>query len=63
MEPLERIKPWVTIVEPSIYSQLLELEFFPKWLNTLHMWLTQPKADFDEVAQWLVVHPFWVDRN
>lgn len=55
MEPLYRIAPWVSVLQPKVYSQLLEMEFFPKWLTTLHLWLTQPTSDYDEVAQWCVV--------
>jgi len=54
MEPLHRIAPWVSVLQPKVYSQLLEMEFFPKWLTTLHLWLTQPTSDYDEVAQWCV---------
>jgi tuftelin-interacting protein 11 len=43
------------VLQPKVYSQLLEMEFFPKWLTTLHLWLTQPTSDYDEVAQWCVV--------
>jgi tuftelin-interacting protein 11 len=55
MQPLDRLKPWANILRPSIYSQLLEIGFFPKWLETLHFWLTQPSSDFDEVAQWFAI--------
>jgi tuftelin-interacting protein 11 len=27
-----------------IFSQLLETEFFPKWLDVLHIWLIQPQV-------------------
>lgn len=54
MEPLYRTAPWVSVLQPKVYSQLLETEFFPKWLATLHLWLIQPTSDYDEVAQWCV---------
>ncbi|KAF8317597.1 TFP11-domain-containing protein [Clavulina sp. PMI_390] len=56
MEPLYRTAPWVTVLKPSVYSQLLEMEFFPKWLATLHSWLSQSSAQYDEVADW---YAFW----
>ncbi|KAG6821212.1 hypothetical protein H0H93_004033 [Arthromyces matolae] len=56
MEPLEQVLPWADIIRPSIFSQLLETEFFPKWLDILHIWLIQPRVSFEEVAQW---YSFW----
>lgn len=56
MEPLQRILSWSKILRPSIFSQLLETEFFPKWLDVLHVWLIQPRVSFEEVAQW---YSFW----
>lgn len=58
MEPLQQVLPWSTIIRPSIFSQLIETEFFPKWLDILHIWLIQPKVSFEEVAQW---YQFWKD--
>lgn len=56
MEPLQQVLLWSTILRPSIFSQLIETEFFPKWLDILHIWLIQPKVSFEEVAQW---YQFW----
>lgn len=56
MAPLELILPWRSLLTSSMFSQLLEMEFFPKWLDVLHIWLIQPSASFEEVAQW---YSFW----
>ncbi|KAI5995452.1 GC-rich sequence DNA-binding factor-like protein-domain-containing protein [Pisolithus albus] len=56
MTPLAQVLPWSTLLRPSVFSQLLETEFFPKWLDVLHMWLIQPRVSFEEVAQW---YSFW----
>ncbi|KAI0079346.1 TFP11-domain-containing protein [Panus rudis PR-1116 ss-1] len=56
MEPLQDILLWEHALRPSILSQLLETEFFPKWLDVLHIWLIQPKPSFAEVSQW---YQFW----
>jgi tuftelin-interacting protein 11 len=56
MEPLQQVLEWVNVIRPSIFSQLIETEFFPKWLDVLHLWLIQPKVSFEEVAQW---YSFW----
>lgn len=52
LKPLQNVLSWAEIIRPSIFSQLLEAGFFPKWLNTLHQWLVHPGASFEEVAQW-----------
>ncbi|KZT25280.1 TFP11-domain-containing protein [Neolentinus lepideus HHB14362 ss-1] len=56
MEPLNKVLAWAGILRPSVFSQMLETEFFPKWLDVLHFWLIQPNASFEEVAQW---YSFW----
>ena len=56
MEPLKDVLIWESLLRPSIFSQILEKEFFPKWLDVLHIWLIQPSPSFEEVAQW---YSFW----
>jgi tuftelin-interacting protein 11 len=56
MAPLERVLAWVPLLRSSILGPLLVAEFFPKWLDVLHIWLVQPRPNFDEVAQW---YAFW----
>lgn len=56
MEPLKHVLAWSTLLRGSVFVQLLETEFFPKWLDVLHIWLIQPKVSFEEVAQW---YSFW----
>lgn len=56
MESIQHVLEWSDIIRSSIFSQLLETEFFPKWLDVLHVWLIQPKVSFEEVAQW---YSFW----
>lgn len=53
MKPLkEVVLPWDTLIRTSNFVRLFELEFFPKWLNVLYMWLAHPGYNADEVAQW-----------
>jgi len=52
LKPLQDVLAWAEIIRSPIFSQLLETEFFPKWLITLHQWLVHPKVSFEEVAQW-----------
>ncbi|KAF8625289.1 hypothetical protein AX15_005462 [Amanita polypyramis BW_CC] len=56
MEPLQQVLLWADVIRPSIFSQILETEFFPKWLDILYIWLIQPNVSFEEVAQW---YSFW----
>lgn len=56
MAPLERVLAWAPLLRGSIFASLLAAEFFPKWLDVLHVWLVQPRPNFDEVAQW---YAFW----
>ena len=56
LAPLERFLQWSDLLRDSVVSRILEKEFFPKWLDILHMWLTQPSVNLGEVAQW---YSFW----
>ncbi|KAH8075873.1 TFP11-domain-containing protein [Cristinia sonorae] len=56
MQPLQDVLQWEGTLRPSIISQLLQKEFFPKWLDVLYIWLIQPKVSFEEVSQW---YSFW----
>lgn len=58
METLLKVFAWSSVIRSSIFSQILETEFFPKWLDVLHIWLIQPRVSFEEVAQW---YSFWKD--
>ncbi|KAH9951153.1 TFP11-domain-containing protein [Amylocystis lapponica] len=58
MAPLQDVMQWESLLRPSILSQLIETEFFPKWLDVLHVWLIQPSPSFEEVARW---YSFWKD--
>ena len=54
MDPLNWILAWSSVIGATVMSQLLKTEFFPKWLETLHMWLTARNASFEDIAQWYV---------
>ena len=56
MGPIENVLLWSHIIHPSVFSQLLETNFFTKWLDVLHFWLIQPQVSFKEVAGW---YRFW----
>jgi tuftelin-interacting protein 11 len=52
MAPLERVLAWAPLLRGSFIASLLTAEFFPKWLDVLHIWLVQPRPNFEEVAEW-----------
>ncbi|KAI0832099.1 TFP11-domain-containing protein [Trametes gibbosa] len=56
MQPLQDVMLWEQLLRPAILSQILETEFFPKWLDVLHIWLIQPNPSFEEVSRW---YSFW----
>jgi tuftelin-interacting protein 11 len=60
MEPLERVFEWVDLINPTVFSQILETEFFPKWLDTVHLWLTHSAVNTSEVAEWF---EFWKEKT
>lgn len=54
--PLDRVLAWRKLLRSSVLVRLLEAEFLPKWLVTLHGWLIQPGVDLGQVAEW---YSFW----
>lgn len=53
LTPLEDILKWQPFLKPEIFARLFVVEFFPKWLSTLHLWLTSPEASLEEITQWV----------
>ncbi|RKP25249.1 GC-rich sequence DNA-binding factor-like protein-domain-containing protein [Syncephalis pseudoplumigaleata] len=49
--PLEWVLAWQPMLSTTTIAQLLEQEFFPKWLELLSLWL-QGKPNYDEVTEW-----------
>lgn len=56
LEPLRVVLAWQPLLRPSILSQILETEFFPKYLSTLYTWLTSTSADYGQIAEW---YTYW----
>ena len=57
LKPLEDVFKWIPFFKISTFIQLVEAEFFPKWLNILYQWLTAEPI-FTEVQEWYM---FWQD--
>ena len=51
VEPLLRVLDWSDLFPVKVMGQLLVMEFFPKWLEILHQWLTS-EPNYEEVGQW-----------
>lgn len=52
LEPLSQALQYQTCFAPNVLAQLLAAELFPKWLDTLHLWLTTEGCNYEEVGQW-----------
>ncbi len=51
LDPLQRVLAWKDFFPAKVIGQLLVIEFFPKWLTILHVWLTS-EPNYEEVGQW-----------
>lgn len=54
LEPLIWCLAWQDLMSEATIGQLLENEFFNKWLDVLYKWLTLPRdrVNYDEIRQW-----------
>lgn len=52
LAPLDALWLWKGGFRASTLAQLLQSEMFPKWHNTLHMWLTTEGVILREVSAW-----------
>ncbi|OLL24416.1 G-patch domain-containing protein [Neolecta irregularis DAH-3] len=55
LEPLSLVLLWKKFFLAKTFGRLFEVEFFPKWLNILYLWLTA-QPNYEEVMQW---YQFW----
>ncbi|KAI9858195.1 MAG: hypothetical protein M1813_007844 [Trichoglossum hirsutum] len=58
LSPLKRVLKWKDFFRPSVMGELLIAEFFPKWHNILHLWLTSD-PNYEEVGEWFT---WWKGR-
>jgi tuftelin-interacting protein 11 len=42
---------WHDLVPPHLFIPIFEFEFFPKWFNVLHLWLSTA-PNYEEVMRW-----------
>jgi tuftelin-interacting protein 11 len=51
LSPLEDVLKWTDFFTPHIMGELLVADFFPKWHDVLHVWLTSD-PNYEEVSDW-----------
>lgn len=58
LDPLTQTLRWSPFFASSTIAHLLVAEFFPKWHQTLHLWLTS-SPNYDEIREWFL---WWKDQ-
>ncbi|KAH6839664.1 GC-rich sequence DNA-binding factor-like protein-domain-containing protein [Alternaria rosae] len=53
LAPLEAVFAWKGLISNEVIGELLKAQFFPKFLEIIHQWLTSPEVVFEEVQTWL----------
>lgn len=51
LEVFNQVWEWNELVSPLVMANILDKYFFPKWMQTLVLWLNQ-SPNFDEVSRW-----------
>jgi len=59
LEEWNAVMQWLDMINPMVIAQMLDRWFFPKWYETLCIWLDSRRAIFHEVATW---YSEWRDR-
>ena len=52
LTPLEDVLRWAPFFPVNTMAQLLVAEFFPKWHQTLYVWLTYEGVNYTDVKNW-----------
>lgn len=51
LEVFNQVWEWNEVLSPLVMANILDKYFFPKWMQTLVLWLNQ-SPNFDEVSRW-----------
>lgn len=51
LAPLEDVLKWKEFFSAPVIGELLVAEFFPKWHDVLHIWLTSD-PNYEEIGEW-----------
>jgi tuftelin-interacting protein 11 len=57
--PLEAVFAWKGLISNQVIGELLRAQFFPKFLNIIHQWLSSEEVVFTEVEKWI---EWWRDE-
>ncbi|CAG5140088.1 uncharacterized protein ALTATR162_LOCUS635 [Alternaria atra] len=53
LAPLEAVFAWRGLISNEVVGELLKAQFFPKFLEVIHHWLTSEEVVLEEVHTWL----------
>jgi tuftelin-interacting protein 11 len=51
LEIFNQVWEWSEILSPLVMASIMDKYFFPKWMQTLVLWLNQ-SPNFDEISRW-----------
>lgn len=49
---LEDVLQWASFFPATTMAELIKSDFFPKWHQSLYIWLTSPGVNYNEVSEW-----------
>ena len=52
MDRLDDVLRWAPLFSEQVMAEVIKSEFFPKWHNSLYLWLCQPGVNYDQIGQW-----------
>jgi tuftelin-interacting protein 11 len=53
LAPLEAVFAWKGLISNEVIGELLKAQFFPKFMEIIHQWLSSEEVVFDEVQTWI----------
>lgn len=53
MAPLEAVFAWKGLISNQVIGELVKAQFFPKFLEIIHQWLSSEEVVFSEVQTWM----------
>lgn len=53
LAPLETVFAWKGLISNQVIGELLKAQFFPKFLDIIHQWLSSEEVVYDEVNKWI----------
>jgi tuftelin-interacting protein 11 len=59
LAPLDAVFAWKGLISNQVIGELLKAQFFPKFLDIIHQWLSSEEVVFEEVSNWIA---WWHDE-